>query len=85
MFNTWKYYYITLLLFFLGGGIFAQHKYLPLNNQTNIKIQKELAAKKNLGHTSMRPYLESDQEVSRANMVFIDSGKYNSKPAYLLF
>ncbi len=64
---------------------YAQQKYLPLNNQTNIKIQREFAKTSSSAHTSMRPYLESDQENSAANKVFIDSGKYYSQQAYLLF
>lgn len=54
----------------------AQQKYLPLNYQTDVKIQRELGGLNNNAHTSMRPYLESDKEISKANNVFVDSGKY---------
>lgn len=78
-------FFLALLILIFSNNGNSQHKYHPLNNQTNLKIQHELSKIDNSAHASMRPYLESDIEMTQANKVFIDSGKYYSKQAYLLF
>lgn len=68
-------FFLVVFVFF-GLNTVAQQKYLPLNHLFDMGVQRQLAKKNNPVHTSLRPYLESDEGMSQANKVLIDSGKY---------
>lgn len=64
------------MLLFIVFGIEAQQKNLPLQNQYDIRLQRELANRDPLAHTSMRPIRENAFGVHHSNKTLIDSTSY---------
>ena len=63
----------------------SQQKNLPLNHELNYQFQQVLISTDTLGHSSFRPYIESDLRMKSLNIVMVDSGLYYYELTQKLF